>query len=114
MTSGKTPSMAVTNGLQLRRIDESCNLTELENNLIALNINFQYIFCLPNSRWGATKKQMISVPVTPETVLNTIEKLPRLPNQAGLIPVQLKRKTIYEGYRAKGSRGQGIFTHENT
>ena len=45
MTSGKTPSMAVTNGLQLRRIDESCNLTELENNLIALNINFQYIFC---------------------------------------------------------------------
>ena len=44
---------------------------------------------------------MISVPVTPESVQNTIEKLPRLPNQAGLIPVQLKRKMIYEGCHKK-------------
>ena len=101
MRRGKMPSMAVQNGLQFKEIDECCNLTELENNLIAQNINFQYIFCLPNSRWAATKKAMISVPVTPEIVLNTISQLPRMPKDAGLIPVNLKRKLTYQGYHKK-------------
>ena len=55
MRRGKMPSMAVQNRLQLKEIDECCNLTELENNLIAQIINFQYIICLPNSRWAATR-----------------------------------------------------------
>ena len=93
---GKVPSMAEINGLQLVDIEEDCNLTELENNLIALNLNFQYIFCLKKSRWGATKNQMISVPVGPNTVISTVQKLPRLPSEAGLIPVQLKRKKEYQ------------------
>ena len=101
MKSGKKPSMAVTNGLQLAKIEEGCHLTELENNLIAQNINFQYIYCLPKSRWAATKKQMISVPVTSDTVLNTVQQLPRMPREAGLIPVQLKRKKEYEGCHKK-------------
>ena len=101
MNRGKIPSMAVTNGLKLIDIEEGCHLTELENNLIAQNINFQYIYCLPKSRWGATKKQMISVPVTSDTVLNTIKQLPRMPREAGLIPVELKRKMIYEGCHKK-------------
>ena len=87
LTDGKMPSMAVANGLQLSHMEEGHNLTELENNLIALNINFQYIFLLQKSRWAATKKQMISVPVAPNTVLNTIDQLPRLPKEAGLIEV---------------------------
>ena len=86
--------MSVNNGLKLVRIEEQ--LTELENNLIALNINFQYIFFLQKSRWAATKKQMISVPVEPETVHNTIQQLPRLPREAGLIEVSLKRKIEYD------------------
>ena len=90
MLSGKKPSMAVTNGLKLAKLDDECHLTELENNLIAQNINFQYIYLLPKSRWAATKKQMISVPVTPDTVLNTVQQLPRMPSEAGLIPVELK------------------------
>ena len=101
MKSGKKPSMAVTNGLQLVEILEGSDLTELENNLIAQHINFQYIYCLPNSRWAATKKQMISVPVAPESVLNTVQQLPRLPRDAGLFPVQLKRKLSYEGCHKK-------------
>ena len=48
MLQGKIPSMAEINGLQLMPIKEACKLTELENNLIAQNINFQYIFCLKN------------------------------------------------------------------
>ena len=38
MIGGKIPSMAIVNELQLTEIRE---VTELENNLIALNLNFQ-------------------------------------------------------------------------
>ena len=96
MNAGKMPSMSIKNGLHLANIEENCKLTELENNLIAQNINFQYIFYLKKSRWAATKKQMISVPVTVDKVLNTINQLPRLPRDAGLIPIKLKRKKIYD------------------
>ena len=70
---------------------------ELENNLIDQIISFQYIICLPTSRWVATKKAMITVPVTPEAVLNTVKQIPRTPTEAGIIPVKLKRKLEYEG-----------------
>ena len=101
MMMGKLPSISVQNGLQLTTIEKGCHLTELENNLIALNINFQYIFCLQKSRWAGTKKQMISVPVTPETVKETVQQLPRIPRDAGLVEVKLKRKQIYDGCHKK-------------
>ena len=101
MLLGKIPAMAEANGLTLVQFDEDLNLTELENNLIALNINFQYIFFLKKSRWAATKKQMISVPVPQHSVLNTVEMLPRIPKEAGLIPVTLKRKLEYKSYHRK-------------
>ena len=85
--------MAAQNGLH---IPDDCKLTELENNLIAQIINFQYIYKLPKSRWGATKKQMVSVPVKEETLMNTINQLPRLPKDAGILPVHLKRKLEYK------------------
>ena len=97
----KCPSMAETNGLMLIKLNDDCYLTELENNLIARTINFQYIYFLPKSRWAATKKQMISVPVTPETIIETSNQLPRLPKEAGLVPIQLKRKKEYEGCHQK-------------
>ena len=101
MKNGKIPSMSISNGLHLTNIEEGCHLTELENNLIAQNINFQYIFCLQKSRWAATKKQMISVPVTVDKVLDTIQRLPRLPRDAALVPIKLKRKKIYERWHKK-------------
>ena len=48
---------------------------------------------------GATKKIKISVPVTNETVSETLSQLPRLPKDAGLIPLvpaNLKRKMEYK------------------
>ena len=98
---GKMPAMAVQNGLHLPPLPEEYRLTELENNLIAQNINFQYIFQLPKSRWAATKKQMISVPVAEETVSETLRQLPRLPKDAGLVPVNLKRKLEYTNAHKK-------------
>ena len=96
MLIGKIPAMAAVNGLMLAPIKQDCILTEFENNLIALNINFQYIFCLRKSRWAATKKQMITIPIDQQDVLNTTDQLPRLPADACLIPVGLKRKKGYK------------------
>ena len=83
------------NGLFLLPLDENHYLTELENNMIARNLIFQYIYCLKKSRWTATKKKMISVPVTQDSVINTLKQLPRLPSEAGLIEVGFKRKLEY-------------------
>ena len=70
-------------------------LTELEGNLIAKNIVFMKIFQLPKSRWTALKDKIINVPVNDTDIINTITSLPRTPNEAGLIEVDLKRKVEY-------------------
>ena len=44
---------------------------------------------------------MISIPVSSDNVLNTINQLPRLPSEAGLIPIGLKRKQIYKNCHRK-------------
>ena len=87
--------MATINGLFLSTIPEEYHLTELENNMIAQSIIFPYLYCLKKYRWAATKKQMISVPVAPETISKTLQQLPRLPSEAGLVEVGFKRKMEY-------------------
>ena len=112
MTNLKIPAMAMVNGLQLTDMEPNGPLTELENNLIAQNINFHYLFNLPKSRWAATKKQMISVPVTPEKVLETVQQLPRTPKEAYVVPVQLKRKMEHDGnHRKEYIDPDNIFRH---
>jgi hypothetical protein len=56
---------------------------------------------LPKSRWAATKKQIISVPVPPENVLDTVQQLPRTPKEGYVVPVQLKQKMEYDGNHRK-------------
>ena len=67
-------------------------MTELEGSLIAKNLIFQKIFLLPRSRWTALKDRVINVPITDEAINETIKMLPRTPNEAGLIGLELKRK----------------------
>ena len=91
------PPMSVMNNLQLHDTDEDLknegnDLTELEGSLIAKLIIFQKIFLLPKSRWTALKDRTINVPVQDETINNFVKQLPRLPNEAGLIGLELKRK----------------------
>ena len=95
LKNGNVPAMAVANGLQLNHPDRPV-LTELENNLISHNINFQKVVLLPTSRMAANKGRMISVPVGPEDIMNTVKQLPRLPTEAGLVPIKLKRKKEYK------------------
>ena len=95
---GKLPAMAELNKLKLSPIPEECQMTELENNLIARTINFQKIILLKKSRWAGRKGRMVSVPIPPEEMMNTIKQLPRLPSEASLIAVKLKRKKQYTGH----------------
>ena len=43
-----------------------------------------------------THDRIVNVPVHEEDILNTIKSLPRTPQEAGIIPVQLKRKKEYK------------------
>ena len=95
LQKGNIPAMAVANSLQLNHPDRPV-LTQLENSLIAMNINFQKIVLLPKSRMAAGKGRMISIPIGPEDVMNTMKQMPRLPSEAGLVPIKLKRKKEYK------------------
>ncbi len=91
------PPMSTLNGLKLTETDkqikdQQLELTELEGALIAKNILFQKIFQLPKSRWTALKDRVINVPINEDSIMNTLEQLPRTPKDAGLIGVALKRK----------------------
>jgi hypothetical protein len=110
LSGGKMPAQAVANGLEITDLEEKEPLTELENNLIARNINFQKNLLLPKSRWAAGKGRMVSVPVGAQDVMNTMKQLPRLPDEAGLIPIKLKRKKKYQGHeKSELARPEKLF-----
>ena len=89
--------MSVCNGLDVVAVDDpDLQLSELENNLIALRIMFQKIYYLPKSRWTALKDRVINIPIDKENIINTIERLPRLPTESGLVEIKLKRKMEYK------------------
>ena len=75
---------------------EELQVTELENAMIALNIIFQKVFKLPKSRWPGMKDKTINVPIFESDILNTIESLPRTPTNAGIVPINFKRKVEYK------------------
>ena len=57
---------------------------------------FQKIYYLPKSRWTGLKDRVINIPIEKESLMNTIEKLPRLTAESGLVEVKLKRKIEYK------------------
>ena len=101
MKKKKIPPMSILNGLKLTETDRKLKdqnlvLTELEGALIAKNIIFQKIYQLPKSRWTALKDKVVNIPINEDSILNTLEQLPRTPEAAGLIGVALKRKVQYK------------------
>jgi hypothetical protein len=92
------PACSHKNNLHLfatETMEELC-LTELENCLIARNILFQKFVQLPKSRWTATKDHIVNIPIFDKDIINTIETFPRTLDEAGIVPVQLKRKMEYK------------------
>ena len=90
----KMPPMSNKNDLQLFDVSNipDLHLSPLENALIALNICFQMIFQTAKSRWNKTKKQLVNIPINEQDVVNTLDAMPRTPQQAGVVNVQLKHK----------------------
>ena len=72
--------------------DQNLNLTELEAALISRTIIFQKIFQLKVSGWSALSDKVINVPIEEDSVLNTIKQVPRTPDEAGLIGIELRRR----------------------
>ena len=96
LKKGKMPAECVQNNMQVDPQPEELKLTELEGSLISRNIQFMKIYQLPTSRYTALKDKIINVPVPEGSALNTINSLPRTPNEAGLIGVEVKRKMEYK------------------
>ncbi len=95
----ESPPQSFLNGLCLETTPDSLNMNELENTLIAKNIVFLKLFCLPVSRWSAVTDKVVNVPVTDndlEKTLRSISALPRSFSDAGIIPIKLKRKLSYK------------------
>ena len=92
--------MSYQNNLQLVNINKypELKLSDLEQQLIALNILFQKIVLLPKSRWNAMKDKTVSVPVETTDVMDTLIKLPRTPADAHLAVVQLKRRLNFQEF----------------
>ena len=97
MINKRMPPMSAMNRLQLTPIrDPLLHLTELEGALIAKHLVFEKIIQLPKSRWTALKDKIVNIPIKDDDILNTIEQMPRMPKEAGLIGVELKRKKEYK------------------
>ena len=95
----KMAPMCNQNKLQFVNIADhpELRLSELEQQLIALNLIFQKIVLLPKSRWNAMKDRTVNVPILPSDVMETLTRLPRTPADARLAVVQLKRRLNYPG-----------------
>ena len=106
---GKMPPMSTRNGLDIVDLKDSngnkIELSELEATLIAKNILFMKIFHLPKSRWSAVKDKTVNVPIQDDAVLQTVSNFPRMPSEAGIIPVKLKRKITYKQYHVQQYKG---------
>ena len=90
------------NNMQIDPQPEEMKLNELERSLISRNIQFQKIYQLPTSRYTALKDKIINVPVPEGSALNTINSLPRTPNEAGLIGIEIKQKVALKNPHHKG------------
>lgn len=98
----KMPAQAVANGLDLPEMPpELSNLTEIERRLISLRIPFMKILAM--HRAGSHFKVNGPCVNVPTTLNKVCELLPRIPDEAQLVPMKLKRKIEYKGYHMYGS-----------
>jgi hypothetical protein len=67
-------------------------LTEVENVLIAPRINFIKMIKLPSSRMSGIRDRIVNVPITTNTIRQTVESLPRTLEEAQVIPISLRKQ----------------------
>ena len=98
----KIPSINVQNGLSLEDIPTELELGDLEQQLIARSLMFIKVCKLPKSGMRAMKDEVINVPIENEDISKSITTLPRHPDDAHLVAVQLKRKVEYKNLHLEG------------
>ena len=86
------PDISYHNDLQFDDVPPPVkSLTELEEQLICKNILFMKIFPARVSRMDVIRDYVINVPLDDIDVQKTITSLPRTPDEAFMVSVQLKR-----------------------
>ena len=93
VAQGRTPAQAVGNKMEVCDVpEEIANLSTLEARLLATRYPFMKILALPRGKQSGIKGAIVNVPVNAAQVC---ESLPRTPNAAGIVPLQLKRRIHY-------------------
>ena len=93
LKKGTLPPKAAANCLQAVHVPENVHLRSyLEEALIAKVLLFIKIFSLKSSLMPAIKDKCVVIPLNTHDVINTVESLPRLPSESGIIDIQWKRR----------------------
>ncbi len=96
---GKHPAMpaqAVANGLRLEPIPTGLEIpNDMERMTFRKKIPFMKMGALPRGKQWRLQGPCVNVPSNLEAVCNL---LPRLPNDALLVPIKLKRRLCYKGH----------------
>ena len=96
MCRGNIPVQSKVNGLGLDEIpDELKDLNCLEMRLISLRIPFMKMVALPSGKQRCIHGPAVNVP---SKLDNVFTMLPRMPSEASMIPLKLKRKLRYKGH----------------
>ena len=93
LKKNKIPPYAAKNGMLFPLKPEFFDLNELECRLLAPRLAFQKLIQAPRGNQLKIKGNVVNVPAD---VNNTVNVLPRLPQESGTIKVQLKRQLQYK------------------
>ena len=93
LKEGKFPPKSATNCLAAIPVPEDLlPRSYLEEALLARVLVFIKIFSLKTSLMPAMKDKCIVIPLERGDVYNTVESMPRLPSESGIIDIQWKRR----------------------
>ncbi len=93
ISKGRMPGQCSKNNLEFDPVPPEIDcLTKVEEQMIAKTLLFMKIKQLPRSRMDAIVDRVIDVPLEDADVETTVNSLPRLPSESGLVFVKFKRK----------------------
>ena len=93
LKNNKVPPCAAVSGLQFPEKPSFFDLNELECRLLAPRLAFQKLMQAPRGRQLKINGNIVNVPAD---VVNTVNMLPRFPNETSTIKVNLKRRLQYK------------------
>ena len=95
--------MCAQNGLKVNPIPTQFqDMTQLEQDCCATNKIFMKIHVKGKMRWKNQKDKVINVPVREEDMLNTVQSMPKTPDEAGLIQLNWNyKKDIKTPYKSE-------------